>query len=809
MAVTDRVIDLLDQALDKTLGLHRADDVKDWLDAAQWDRAYMVKPKVRIAHHFDLEPAFLIRDSLLGTLGIVHRVESKPDPADQVRRYVDSATYVRHLLLRDPLRRNAPALTVELVLLADDDPVITHGIGEALRELLRKTDSLFHVGISLLLDKGGDDPFGHGLRRGLPWLLTATRHWLDSDLSKPPKPKAEDGSTAAAVPATPAAVTSANGRLETIKLSNYRLPGSRQFKLANARVHLVHGANGSGKSTLVEALELLSSARVERLDRANVEDYAEVIKNRASTAPATIEIRRGNQAEVWSVVKTGLDKPPSQPVHASSFRLDQALMDRLVGNFPHERAEYYVKAFSPESSTAAFEYSDAAKRREDGFQKIRNAVGALKSAREGLESVQAWRNDNVQATTERFPDLLNRWLECTALADLARREHAVRATLRKARDSHWVGQDPAIALLGSADQEPGPLAELMQRWAREERDLQGSLNKLRASTESSGGTTAAAQTISQDQCEALNRVGPWLFESQTIEDYGAFGDKLVKVLGGEAPTYGTTLIIGGAEGWATPVLTAIDALSKSCQDLLQGRQPFTWPGQAEWPDFKDAADLEKKFADATGKLTEGFLALLKAGGEDGTEFDRTLIAAVNELMALFTPARWSYEDIRLPSSVGDGKIAVSMHLGSKEHAARADLHLNTAELNLFTIALFLLCAGRVRKPLGLLVLDDPLQNMDELTSTALARGMAKVIRAWERTGRDEELLLLFHGNEDLARFQEELSGAIYRLPWLSPGQGLADGPPIEAERMAARGAAVQSLDKLIEKTPPAPAGAAR
>lgn len=800
MAATDPVIDLLDQALDKTLGLHRADDVKDWRDAARWDRAYLVKPKVRIAHHFDLEPAFLIRDSVLGTLGIVHRVESKPDPADQVRRYVDAATYVRHLLLRDPLRRNAPAMTVELVLLADDDPVITRGIGEALRELLRTTDSLFHVGISLLLNKGGDDPFGHGLRRGLPWLLTATRHWLDSDLSKPPKPKAEEGGGAAAVPATPAGPTAVNGRLETIKLSNYRLPGSRQVKLANSRVHLVHGANGSGKSTLVEALELLSSARVERLDRANVEDYTEVIKNRASTEPATIEIRRGNQAEVWNVVKTGLDKPPPQPVHASSFRLDQALMDRLVGNFPHERAEHYVKAFSPESSTAAFEYSDAAKRREDGFQKIRNGIAALKTAREGLESLQAWRNDNVQATTETFPALLNRWLECTALADLARREHAVRATLRKARDNHWVAQDPAIALLGSADQDPAQLAELMQRWAKDEKDLQGSLNKLRASTERAGGTKAAAQTISQDQCEALNRVGPWLFESQTIETYGAFGDKLVKVLEGDAPTY-DTIIIGGAEGWATPCLTEIDALSKACQDLLQGKQPFTWPGKAEWPDFKDAADLEKKFADATGRLTEGFLALLKAGGEDGTEFDRSLIAAVNELMALFTPARWSYEDIRLPSSVGDGKIAVSMHLGSKEHAARADLHLNTAELNLFTIALFLLCAGRVRKPLGLLVLDDPLQNMDELTSTALARGMAKVIRACERAGRNEELLLLFHGNEDLERFQEELSGAIYRLPWLSPGQGLVDGPPIEAERMAARGAAVQSLDKLVEPTP--------
>ena len=799
MAALDPAIQDLDEELSGTLGLYRAGDVPDWL-ATPRDQAYLVQPKVRIAHHFDLEPAFLIRDSGLGTLGIVNLVESTTDVAGQVRRCVDSATYARHLLLRDPERGNAPALTVELALLARNDPQVVDGIGEALRELLRTTDSLFHVGISLLVHKGGDCPFGRNLRRGLPWLLTATRQWLESELSRPPKPRVAEGSAPGPPAGDAAAARAAPDRLDAIKLSNYRLPGSRELKLAPSRVHLVHGANGSGKSTLVEALELLSSARVERLDRAGEDDSARVIRNRASTQPATIEIRRGKKAEVWSVVKAGLDTAPTQPVHASSFRLDQALMDRLVGNFPHERARHYLTAFSPESSPAADEYSAAARKREEGLGKIRSAVETLQTARSSLEAVKSWRSGGVQATSEAFPDLLDRWLEKTALADLARREHAVRATLRQARDSHWVAQDTSTALLGGADANPGELAELVRRWAQEAEELQQKLNAQRATPEKPGGGTSAAQGISQEQCEALNRISPWLFESQSIEAHGAFGDKLVKVLAGDAPTY-DAIVIGGAEGWATPVLNAIEALLKSCRGLLDSKPPFDWPGKAPWPDFADAASLESRFLDAGGRLTEGFLALLKAGGAEGKEFDKSLIAAVNELMALFTPARWSYEDIQLPSTLGNGQIAVSMELGSTGNTARADLHLNTAELNLFTIALFLLCAGRVPKPLGLLVLDDPLQNMDELTSTALARGMAKVIRAWQQLGRNEELLLLFHGTEDLERFQEELQGAVYKLPWLSPSQGSRD-VKIEAEKMAPRPTtAVQGLAKLFEPTP--------
>jgi hypothetical protein len=186
--------------------------------------------------------------------------------------------------------------------------------------------------------------------------------------------------------------------------------------------------------------------------------------------------------------------------------------------------------------------------------------------------------------------------------------------------------------------------------------------------------------------------------------------------------------------------------------------------------------------------------------DDGAtgEFDGSLIAALNEVIALFTPARWAYADIRLPPSLADGKLGLPMQLGDAESTVRADLHLNTAELNLFTIALFLLCIGRVPKPLNLLVFDDPLQNMDELTSTALARGLAKIVRLCAHLGRSEELLLLFHGYNDLDRFRLEIAAATYRLPWLSPSPG-ATSIEVKADGLATDVLTVQSIQGVCPK----------
>jgi hypothetical protein len=789
MPEPDPIVSDLDQELEKTLSLFRAQTVLEWIDPEK-ERAYLPLPCVRLAHHFDVQAEFLIRDSAVGTLGIVNRVApgSNKDVQAQVCRYVDAATYARHLLLRDPDRRTAPALTVELVLLTAEAPDVTEAIGDALRSLLQTTDSLFHVGINLLVHRG-NEKFAGSLRRGLPWLLVATRKWLASDRSKPTP-----------VGATP--TTAAADRVQAIQLSNYRLPGTREFRLdASARVHLVHGPNGSGKSSLVEALELVSCGSVERIEQAKETDYetdyARIIQNRDMGAAAKIEVRwRARPAQSWQVVAKGLDTPPAVPVHSSSFRLDQPLMDRLVGTSAHERAGHYLRAFFPEAGAALQASATAGASRAEAVQKLRPGIERLRKAQQALKAVEGWRGGARRQTGEAFPDVLNRWLERTALSDLAQRGYAVRATLETARSAGWAAaHEPEKGVLAPA---PGvtvaDVQDQLQRWTAEASELEQKLASFRPVALADQSAGGAAHAITQEQCGALNQVTSWLFEPNAVSGQGLFGDKLVKVLSGtDPPTYGTAVIIG-AEGWATPVVGALDAML-AASDLPRDKPAAPWPGKVPWADYEAAVTHHTAFLTAGATLSTGFLELLGKGSTED-EFDGSLIAAVNELMALFTPARWAYHDIRLPSQLTEGQVQVGMELGPAGSKMRAELHLNTAELNLFTIALFLLCAGRVPKPLGLLVMDDPLQNMDELTSTALARGLAKVIRSGEGLGRSEEFLLLFHGYEDIQRFQDEMSGATYRLPWLSPGR--SSEPPIQADGVSARGREVQSLKGLVE-----------
>ncbi len=163
------------------------------------------------------------------------------------------------------------------------------------------------------------------------------------------------------------------------------------------------------------------------------------------------------------------------------------------------------------------------------------------------------------------------------------------------------------------------------------------------------------------------------------------------------------------------------------------------------------------------EVRESFVARLAANDQGAMG----LVDALNELMALFTPARWAYEDVLLRYREDGDAPRMQFETGNSESGprSRADLRLNTAQLNAFVLALFLLCAPRVSNPLGLLVLDDPLQNMDELTVTTLARGLGKLMRVMPKRWT---LMMLFHGEGDLARFHDEVECGVYLLPWLSP-----------------------------------------
>lgn len=789
------ILDELNGALEQALGLVPAASVKELLETGRHAR-FMRERRLTFAEHFDINPAFFILDSLLGTVGIVEVVwpegRSPEQLVQEVRKCVDRATYLRHLLLRDRERGDSRPLSVELVLLTADEPgqepSSLNALGEALRDALRDSDSLFHIGVGVLHHDGSANGLNGKLRRAFPWLLTATRRWMQSD-----RAQTADGTK-----------VHARGGLRHLRLTDYRLPGQREIVLSNSRVHLMHGPNGSGKSSIVEALELVTSGRIERLDQAGETQYAAVIRHSASQGQASVGIG-------WSVdgspnvsidaprhvLETTIELPLAPGVDASSFRLDQPLMDRLVGRFPHERARIFLRAFFPEAIESLDRYEQAARELEQAVAALRPFVQKLSVAKAALTALQTWRGGGATPTQEEFPAVLNAWLERTVLVDLVRRERLVRETVQAAESAGWKPSSPMAPIVAALGDSAAVhvLKQFEDEGVRAVEDLQRKLASFRPSV-TSVEPDAVPPAISQADVEVLNAVCRFLVSDDVVNSFGPLGFKLAAVLNaGDANTYGPVII--GSEHWAGTLLDRIDQMIAACEKLnAEDAVAPQWPGLVASSEYDTARQLQDRRNMAGQTLTSDFAEKLRPDTDEKDEFNGSLIAALNELLALFTPARWAYPDIQLPPQQGAGKLGLPMQVkDATNKALRAELRLNTAELNLFTVGLFLLCVGRVPKPLNLLVFDDPLQNMDELTSLALARGLAKIVRLWANMQRREELLLLFHGHDDLLRFSAEVAAATYKLPWLSPSPSQS-WPLVKAEGNTEDVLAVQKLNGL-------------
>jgi hypothetical protein len=301
--------------------------------------------------------------------------------------------------------------------------------------------------------------------------------------------------------------------------------------------------------------------------------------------------------------------------------------------------------------------------------------------------------------------------------------------------------------------------------------------------------------LSIDDVEALNRMGVWLAPEATgAQPAGErLGDALRKAvhLGHEDQTFAGVTI--GSSGWYSalePKLAELEEAGRVLDRLrrgaeLAGGNPIGSARRYEL--LQRLRRSEEKVAEVDDRLQNSFLwhiGLVDAADDDDGKLAN---AALNELMALCTAAAWAYEDIRLRSRAADVRDSADavpeesfqpqLHLTTGQNEARADLRLNTAELNLFTIASFLLCAPRVRSnPLRLLVLDDPLQNMDGLMSLTLARGLQRLLRLWRPRQRENwrglpgwRLLLMLHGEDDMQRFRSLLPCDTHQLEWLRTG----------------------------------------
>jgi hypothetical protein len=838
-------------------------------------RSMVVEPRVRAAGYLDFDPipSLLVTDCMLGTFGLVYCLVS--DIERLARQVIDQATYLRHLLLMDAGADSRPAhraYGVECVLVLPDFQAELQ-LKELFRSTARDTAFWHAIGVNLLVCAPGDALSDSAIRRAFSWLLTATRAWFQE-------------------PAPPAPLR----RLTQVKLENYRLPGKRTWTLEPAAaVHLLYGQNGTGKSSLSEALELSVTGAAVRLKAKSVADYGAVIRNRGAKEAASIELGF-HDATQWksAVTATGVAAPLDPKIPASSFRLDQDVMDELARKGSAQRADTFLGSYFPNDrglrharnealgaldaiirtlppevqssfqSLAPDQKADAVLSRfawvratetrpptvqelevcrpvsaesleglrplsadieefarhtqfldaaeferlfkgfNEALERVRGRAGTLIdsiiTARQCLseEPVRTWRPASQGGQAEQWLALLTGWSEQIALADLAEREWQVSQSLADAAKSGWLPDSelPGSVLLQAHEASRlDSLSQLRDRASNEERRLHEELVKSTPAAEIK--TQAMARPhFSERQVRALNLAGETLARTEST------GSLAVLPLGqlvdqaftkNETPVF-AGVTIGGTDSWADQLSGKLDIVQKALTNVRD--ESYVGPAKRR-EDLKTALDRSDDLRKASEGVKDLFLTELQ---------NERLNAALNELIALFTPARWAYEDVTVTRGFAGGKDTLELELSSTNGGA-ADLMLNMAELNVFTLALHLLSAIRIENSLGILLFDDPLQNMDELTVTAVARGLAKIARVFPPGW---QMVFLFHSEDDLERFRQEIPSAVYLLPWLAPSAGVEDDVPIARQPLKSSfDAQLQNLARVIQPlAQPAAAAAA-
>lgn len=828
--------------------------------------------------HFDFKVSGVVRDDRYGSLGFIHfvRAEKSADTSgrqeaeskleEKIRRQVEEAAYIRHLLIQQKEANRKPYF-IEVVFVVLDWEEGAARVAAALRVLMQRSSLLHTVGVNLLAGESCDQT--RALRRAFSWLLTAVEHWYGERVI--PKKKEAQGT----------------GGLDQLDLWAFRVPGERSWKFAkDYSLQIVHGPNGTGKSTLTEALELLLTGKIRRIEEKRKDapagnaakiDYRKVITNDSVAAGAVAQIRvQGTfDSELCNDLPSGEWLPLNEDglpkkLHrnefpADAFRIDQTLSDQLGSGTAADRAKIFLEAFFPDQGpevrkrnraedhlavTRAELHTLVRSRFESGIQRVPDlswvAKGTVSAAEvfdlipgggvlarllserlsgpaeewlRGKEGVSvtmlhtlwpaidgAWRQLQEEQTRlaqmwtetvallkelnecefsksktiegENVREVLNHWLETHVLYELVKNERDVCCTLLAVPEGTW--HAPADLGLPTVNRQ-GKLSEQLNRSWQQLRQRRAQLDEQVKTLKSGTGDKKAIHgtrlSVNPDEVHLLDRAAKTLglVTSETGESVGtsirkAFNAQKPLTLRTSKTETSPDFVLGHPHQLGSLIENA-QAIVKALTEMPNTSTGLNSIGQVveKVMAFKRA---EEDLAQANQEVVQEFEKRIKGPLND----------ALNELISLMTPARWAYQDVE---SEVEGR---GQEVSFKVSGVQTDLKLNTAELNTLTMALFLLCAIREDNPLRMMVFDDPLQNMDELTTTVVARAVARILEVWHHMKIDQlgwRIIMLLHGEENVDRFRAEARCVIYYLPWLTPvfenRQTTIDDPPIQSE----------------------------
>jgi hypothetical protein len=381
----------------------------------------------------------------------------------------------------------------------------------------------------------------------------------------------------------------------------------------------------------------------------------------------------------------------------------------------------------------------------------------------GWEASDASSAESLPIVVRSYPERLNEWLRLCALCDLISTE---LVSLRiRARLSMHGGPDstlPAGSFTATEDLSDPRLLRLQQILDEHSALRTQSKNQLDLGNLVDFDLRQGAHShlaITAPEVEALNWTGQFLGVASDA-DGRLFGDAIRETIRRDRfsevsiPSQSLTFKIGaGPVEFKNSLASEMTSRAANFAEFASGKAiSNVSPSET----YRNLRHLSSAIRDASSTNAAAITKLQES-------ISGSLSDSINELTALMTPARWAYEDIETRL---DGENFEQTIDGKS-----AALLLNTAELNASILSLFLLCAfGRRDNPLRTVVLDDPFENMDELTTTHVARALTRFLRLWKIEKSDDpwQILLLLHGAENVEHMCAETPCATYFLPWLSP-----------------------------------------
>ena len=535
----------------------------------------------------------------------------------------------------------------------------------------------------------------------------------------------------------------------------------------------------------------LDQAVMDLLARANSQQRARVLTRAFFPGPAYDALDAAHQKflqafrDLPAEIQTEIQKPHKEPDEWPNALIPR--LDWLDGaDIPVERVPDFLPlsrksledlaGIVPEIADCLSQLDKPMERDrfEATLKTLDNAVGRVRAyvrryrdavvgALSALDRVAGWTPDPTPARME-YRRLLEEWTGRVALRDILRKHLDITRTIAAARRSGWSpAPDASQGLLSaSCDDLEQSIVSLVE--AAEHCDQEH--NQLLAQLQGKAGEARTEDTITSlttNEIVDLNLAGEWWGKHQSAPTGGRLGTTIQGAISENKPVEFGTVTIGSGK-WADDLRQFLTKLGPALEELLAFENATPLPlGDAPPPiyrspvvrlnGFRAALDAARKEVDAALKVEQTLMERLE---------EEKLNKALDEVVALFTPARWAYEGLLVKAKRRDGRVTVEFVTTT---GSQADMRLNTAELNVVVLALYLLCGPTMNNPLSTIILDDPLQNMDELTAATVARGIAKVAALFPDGW---QLMMMFHGEEHVETFRREVRASVYSLPWLGP-----------------------------------------